>query len=45
MIIMASTLAAAINECRHISPEELKQDAIRVTREKESATEKEREGK
>ena len=28
MIIMASTLAKAINECRHVTPEELVQDNI-----------------
>ena len=30
MIIMVSTLAAAINECRHIKPEELIQDTIKA---------------
>ena len=30
MIIMASTLAKAINECRHVTPEELVQDNIRT---------------
>ena len=30
MIIFASTLAAAINECRHITPEELTRDTFRA---------------
>ena len=29
MIIMVSTLAAAINECRYITPEELARDNIK----------------
>ena len=35
MVIMASTLAKAINECRHITPEELTQDNIRTEKEEE----------
>ena len=39
MIIMASTLANAINECRHITPEELIQDNIHAEKEeKENET-------
>lgn len=30
MIIFASTLAAAINECRHITPDELTRDTFRA---------------
>lgn len=30
MVIMASTLAAAINECRHITMEELTRDTIKA---------------
>lgn len=30
MTIMASTLAQAINECRHVTPEELTRDTIRA---------------
>lgn len=38
MIVMASTLAKAINECRHITPEELIQDNIHTEKEeKENA--------
>ena len=30
MFIYAATLANAINECRHITPEELTEDSIRI---------------
>ena len=40
MIIMASTLAQAINECRHVTPEEIEQDNIITVETEEDSNEK-----
>ena len=44
MIIMASTLAAAINEIRHITPKELTRDNIKVVDSEKTENENRKEG-
>ena len=44
MIIMVSTLAAAINEIRHITPEELQRDNIKVIDSEKTENENRKEG-